>query len=217
MSVKDAIKLIVLVAAVIAVAFILPVSAALPAYTGISYPNTYWSKLDYTNTVTGKIVASSHASLGLEGAYVAIVNASNVSEEYCNTTSDPTGTYSFTKVNATYYQTPDRDNDPLYKIYAYKEGYGEGYSASFGIDVAAVGEPVAMWVVIPVNVTKAQDSIVPSSTPTITARPSHSPVQAENTLVSSGRSWSLQTIAIIIAVIALILFVAGAYLYIRKR
>ncbi|HTY90009.1 MAG TPA: hypothetical protein VMC84_02425 [Methanocella sp.] len=215
-SLKDAIKLTGLVAAAMLVSIILPVSASLPAYTGISYPNTFWAKMDYTNTVTGKVIASSGASHGLEGAYVAIVNASNTSEEYCNTTSDASGNYSFSNVNATFYQKPDR-YDPLYMIYAYKEGYGEAYSQSFGIDVATVSEPVEMWVVIPVNETKAQTSNVVSSAPTATVKPSPSPVPAESTPSPGNQFWSLRSLAIYMAVIAVVLAGAGAYLYIRRR
>ncbi len=217
MSIRNAMKMIGLVVAVMAVAIIVPASSALPAYTGINYPNTFWAQMGYTDTVTGKVIASSSASVGIEGAYVAIVNASNVSEEYYNTTSNASGSYSFTDVNATYYQTFDPDSDPQYMIYAYKDGLGEGYSTSFGIDVAAVSQPVVMWVVIPVNDTQAQNSIIASSIPTPTVKPSPSPVPIESTPVPSDRGWPLSTIAIIIAVIALVLLVAGAYLYIRRR
>lgn len=213
---KDAIQLTGLVAAVMAVAIILPVSAAMPTHTGINYPDTFWSRMDYTNTVTGKVIASSDASLGLAGAYVAIVNASNVDEEYCHTTSDANGSYSFTNVNATFYQKPDR-YDPLYMIYAYKEGFGEGYSTSFGIDVSAIGTPVEIWVVIPVDATKSPSSSIAAITPTATivSSPTTEPVKV--TTMPSAQGWSLKNIAIYSVVIILVLLVAGAYLYIRRR
>lgn len=212
-SMKDAIISIGLVAVVLAVAFILPASAALPDHTGASYPATFWSKMGKTNTVTGKIIASSNASLGLEGAYVAIVNASNVREEYCNTTSDASGNYTFTDVNATYFQKHDPDNDPLYKVYAYKEPYGEGYSATFGVDVASLGSPMVVWVVIPVTAPPvgAPVKATVGASPTATS----TPLPVESTPVPDDRSWSVR-IAIIVAVNVLAL--AGtAYLYIRRR
>lgn len=219
MSLRGAVKLMGLVAAVVFVAIILPANAAMPAYRGISYPDTYWARLGYTDTVTGKVIASSNASIGIAGAYVAIVNASNVSVEYCNTTSDANGSYSFINVSATYYQTPDPYTDPQYMIYAYKEGYGESYSTSFGIDVASITEPVVMWAVLPVNMTQTQNSAIASITPTATIQPSPSPMPSPvaDTPSPETGGWSHRTIAIVAAVIILVLGGAGAYLYIRRR
>lgn len=218
-SMKDAIKSIGLVAVVLAVAFILPASAALPDHTGATYPATFWSKMGKTNTVTGKIIASSNASLGLEGAYVAIVNASNLGEEYCNTTSDASGTYTFTDVNATYFQKHDPDNDPLYKVYAYKEHYGEGYSTTFGVDVASLGSPMVIWVVIPVNAQNSGTAVGAPVKATVEPAPTaaSTPLPVESTSVPDGGRWSLQTITIIVTVIALVLAGAGAYIYVRRR
>ncbi|HTX43659.1 MAG TPA: hypothetical protein VMC61_02935, partial [Methanocella sp.] len=195
---------------------ILPASAAMPAHTGTSYPNTFWARMDYTNTVTGKVVASSDASHGLEGAYVAIVNASNPGEVYCSTMSDADGNYSFTNVNATFYQKPDR-YDPMYMIYAYEDGYGEAYSQSFGIDVATINEPFVMWVVIPVNKTNAQKNSIVSGTPTATVKPSPTPAPAVSTPEPSGQGLSLKAIVIYSAIIILVLAGAGVYLYLRRR
>lgn len=209
---RNTLRLVGLVALAMAAAVALPASAAVPDHTCASYPDTFWARIDYTNTVTGKVIASSDASLGLEGAYVAIVNASDVSVEYCNTTSDADGVFSFKGVNATYYQKLDADYDPLYRLYGYKEGVGEAYTTAFGIDVAAIGEPMVMWVVIPVNNTTAR-----TEAPTATPTPSPSPVPATATPVPGAGGWPVSTIAIYLAVIAAVLVLAVAYIYIRRR
>lgn len=218
MSPAGALKMMAIVAAVLLVAVIVPVSADMPAYRGVSYPDTVWARLRYTDTVTGKVIASSNASIGIPGAYVAIVNASNESVEYSNTTSDASGNFTFTDVNATFYQTYDPYNDPEYRIYAFKEGYGESYSIPFGIDVATISQPVVMWAVLPVNTSQASNSPAPSSTPTPTPTATVVPTPTPSLAPTPwAGELSLKTIGIIAAVVVLVFAAAGAYLYARRR
>lgn len=95
-------------------------------------------------SVTGRVTTPANGTAGIGGAYIAIVNASNVSEEYYNTTSDAYGNYQITGVNATYSSVQGIGSPwfggnftrgtNAYKVYASKDPYGEGYSAAFGID-----------------------------------------------------------------------------------
>lgn len=139
--------------------------AARPAYTGLKCPPAVDGK---TGAVTGRVTTAINAT-GMGNAYVAIVNASNVSEEYFNTTSDAYGYYQFVGVNASYNATNASDvgpNGPTpYKIYAYHPVYGDGYSAAFGVD-ASGGSPSGGGIA-PVTVT---------STPTAVATPVSTPV-----------------------------------------
>src|SRR5512146_1769045 len=82
--------------------------AAKPAYTGLKYPPAVDGK---TGAVTGRVTTAINAT-GMGNAYVAIVNASNVSEEYFNTTSDAYGYYQFVGVNASYNATNASDVGP---------------------------------------------------------------------------------------------------------
>lgn len=184
----------------------------MPSNRGEGYPATFWAKMGKTNTVIGKVAASSDPKIGLEGAYVAIVNASNTDEEYANTTTGANGSYRFEGVSATYFQNLDRFTDIQYKIYVYREPYGEAYSSAFAIDAAALGSPMEVWVIIPVAATP---TVRATATPSPTATPM--PVHLTITPAPAKANWSLQTIAMIVSVIGLILAVALAYLYFRRR
>lgn len=139
--------------------------AAKPAYTGLKCPAAVDGK---TGAVTGRVTTAINAT-GMGNAYVAIVNASNVSEEYFNTTSDAYGYYQFLGVNATYNATNTSDvgpNGPTpYKIYAYHPVYGDGYSAAFGVD--ASGGSSSGGGVPPITVTSTPTA-VPTTVPTPT-------------------------------------------------
>jgi PGF-CTERM protein len=120
---------------------ILPATADKPIWNGGHYPDAMDGK---TGSVTGRVTTSVNGTVGIGQAYIAIVNASNVSEEYYNTTSDAYGNYQITGVNATYssgqllgspwFDTNYTRGFNAYKIYANKSPYGEGWSAAFGID-----------------------------------------------------------------------------------
>ena len=218
MSLAGVLNMLAMVTAVLLVVVIVPANADLPTYRCVNYPNTVWAQLRYTDNVTGKVITSASASIGIPDAYVAIVNASNESVEYSNTTSDASGNFTFTGVNATFFQTYDPYNDPEYRIYAYKEGYGESYSIPFGIDVAAITQPVVMWAVLPVNASQASNSPAPSSTPTPTPGATAVPTPVPTPTPSPWYGgWSLKTIGSIAAVIVLVLAVVGAYLFVRRR
>jgi len=120
---------------------ILPVTASYPTSFGNSYPPALFGK---KGSVTGRVTTSVNGTVGIGNAYIAIVNASNESMEYYNTTSDAYGNYQITGINATYSSRnltgPDGTTGSytqglnMYKMYANKSPYGEGYSAAFGID-----------------------------------------------------------------------------------
>jgi hypothetical protein len=143
--------------------------AAMPAYTGLKCPPAVDGK---TGAVTGRVTAST-GTAGLVGAYIAVVNASNVSEEYFNTTSGADGYYQIVGINASYNATNASDvgpNGPTpYMIYANMSPYGEGYSAAFGID--ASGGPAS-------PATGVSPIAVASSTPTPEPSPTLSPTPA---------------------------------------
>ncbi len=120
---------------------ILPATATYPTSFDNPYPNAYDGK---TGAVTGRVTTSINGTVGIGNAYIAVVNASNTSMEYYNTTSDAYGNYQITGLNATYASVTSGFDIILfpnitramaaYKIYANKSPYGEGYSAAFGID-----------------------------------------------------------------------------------
>jgi len=127
------------------IAVILPVTADKPIWdpNNHNYPWTAWAPKK--GSVTGRVTTSVNGTVGIGGAYIAVVNASNVSQEYYNTTSDAYGNYQITGLNATYssvlLQGPNAGTgsdytlgNNMYKIYANKTPYGEGWSAAFGID-----------------------------------------------------------------------------------
>ena len=141
---KNLVKLIMaLLVVALMIAILTPADASRPAYTGIKYPQSAT-----TGTVTG-MVTLQNITIGISGAYVAIVNSENISQEYANTTSDSNGNFTFTDVNAT--------GDALqYQIYANKSPYGEGYSNSFGVNTNASNM---------MNVVIFSQDLVPTPTP----------------------------------------------------
>jgi hypothetical protein len=125
-------------------------NVTISASTSPKYPRTVWSDPGNTGSVVGRVVSSANLSAGIARAYVAIVNASNVSQEYCHVISDAYGNYNITGVNATYSsalgQGPNGQTgsdyilgNSMYKMYAYKSVNGSGYSAAFGIDANQSG------------------------------------------------------------------------------
>jgi hypothetical protein len=159
--------------------------AAMPAYTGLKCPPAVDGK---TGAVTGRVTAST-GTAGLVGAYIAVVNASNVSEEYFNTTSGADGYYQILGINASYNATNASDvgpNGPTpYMIYANMSPYGEGYSAAFGIDAA--GGPTSPAIgVSPITVVSTptpapSPTPAPTQSPAITATPEPTTVPATAT------------------------------------
>ncbi len=151
-------------------------SAVRPAFTGIKCPPAVEGA---TGAVTGRVTASMNTT-GIVGAYVAVVNASNESEEYFNTTSGPDGYYQILGINASYNATDPSvvgPNGPTpYKIYA-NTSYGEGYSAAFGIDSSGGPSSPAIGV-SPITATATptpEPSPVNVTTPAITPSPTVAP------------------------------------------
>lgn len=112
-------------------------------------PETVWSDFGKNNSVIGRVTTSVNGTVGIAGANVALVNAYDPEQEYYHTTTDSYGYYNLTGINATYSflnQSGPTNNHSgagpndfnlgqnMYKIYANKSPYGEGYSGTFGID-----------------------------------------------------------------------------------
>ena len=91
----------------------------------------------FTGSVSGKVL--SQDNVPVDNAHVSIVNASDPSQVYANTTTDSGGNYRFDDVNATYDILSNISTDGkggiVYKIYAYKAQYGNGYTGPFGLAV----------------------------------------------------------------------------------
>ncbi len=114
---------------------------------GLNYPPALNGS---SGSVVGRVTTYVNGTIGVGGAYVAIVNASNISEEYANTTTDANGNYVFYGVNASYgsihHIGPHGQTGAdyilginMYEICADKSPYGIGLSNSFGIDADVIG------------------------------------------------------------------------------
>jgi cell division septation protein DedD len=141
-----------------------------PAFTGLKCPLAVDGK---TGAVTGRVTSALNTT-GIAGAYIAVVNASNVSEEYFNTTSDAYGYYQILGINASYNATNTSavgPNGPTpYKVYANHTLLGEGYSAAFGIDASSPG--TGPGGIPPITFASTPTAVAtPVSTPTATAVP----------------------------------------------
>ncbi len=115
-----------------------------------------------TGSVTGR-VTTQNTTIGLGGAYVAIVNATNNNIEYINTTSDQMGYYQITNVNSTY-------NDMTYQMYANLSPYGEGLSHSFGVNSGATSTTSVVIFTRPVviDATSSRSYVNPNGADNIT-------------------------------------------------
>lgn len=117
---------------------LLMLALMLPCFTALSVAvNPVWTPppasphYEAKGAVTGR-VTTVNATQGISGAYIAIVNATNLSQEYYNTTSNEDGYYQLTGVNNTLLQNGTLPKP--YVVYANKTGFGEGYSSSYGIE-----------------------------------------------------------------------------------
>lgn len=151
----------------IIVTILAPANADRPVWdpNNHNYPQTVWSDQGIKSSVTGSVAvyAGSGGTVAVVGgAYIAIVNASNISQEYYNTTSDAYGNYQFTGLNATYSSVLQQGplgqagnttdyalGTSMYKIYASKAPFGEGYSDAFGIDTNNSGTTRAFVIIYP--------------------------------------------------------------------
>lgn len=91
-------------------------------------------------SVSGRLTTS-NTSAGLPNAYVAIVNASNLTQAFYETTSDANGFYVFPIVNNTWVYDPIHGTGSppgiyknLYKVYGNHSLFGEGFSNSFPVE-----------------------------------------------------------------------------------
>jgi hypothetical protein len=119
--------------------------AMYPTSFGNKYPPALYG---YKDGFTCRVILSNNSSAGISRCYVAIVNASNVSEAYDYTWTDPYGNFQFTDINATYSLNNNTGNPAVgngslnaglnaYMLYANKSPYGECYSQPFGIGTEA--------------------------------------------------------------------------------
>lgn len=152
---------------VVLIVWLSPAYASMPTQM-IPYPSG-----NSTGTVSGMVIAGVNGTAGISGAYVAIVNSYNVSQEYANTTSSPSGFYMFTNVGVT-------GDFNQYKVYAYDNLYGEGYSASFGA-IANATIPMSVTIVsinstpTPTSAPTATQTPTPTPTPSVTPTPTAMP------------------------------------------
>ncbi len=141
-------------AALAAIMIMSLIAVALPAATA-SYPTTFGTGVNAnsypampstwsTGSVTGR-VTTQNTTVGLGGAYVSIVNASNNSQEYFNVTADAMGYYQMTGVNATVnggvvspaVTASGPASGEAYMMYANLSPFGEGYSHAFSVQSSA--------------------------------------------------------------------------------
>jgi len=88
----------------------------------------------YQGAITGRITTQNTSQV-LPGAYVAIVNAANVSQAFYEGRTNESGFYYFPAVN----NTVAGDSTVLsYKVFAYMDGVGEGISNQFGVSENSV-------------------------------------------------------------------------------
>lgn len=91
----------------------------------------------FSGSISGKVI--SQDNVPVDNAYVSIVNASDPTQVYANTTTDSSGNYRFDNVNGTYDLLSNTSIDDrggiVYKIYASKSQYGNSYTSPFGLAV----------------------------------------------------------------------------------
>lgn len=108
--------------------FATPAIAVKPTYTDGKYPamSEGWK----AGSVSGRITIYND-TVGLSGAYVAIVNAADPTHEYFNTTTNEDGYYQILNVNASV--AYGGSSKGAYVIYANHTLFGEGYSEPFDV------------------------------------------------------------------------------------
>lgn len=189
------------------------------------YPHTVWTDRNIKGTVSGKVVSSIDQSLGVDGAYVALVDAMSPGREYANTTTSANGEFSIGGLGATYSSVrqigPDGSAGTLsqgmnmFMLYVNKTGAGEGYSSTFGIDTNHTTTPVGTVVIYggaPEATATPKPTVLPTivvSTPEPTAQPTAVPTAVPET-VTPAPSGGLSGYAGLILVVALLLVLAAA-------
>lgn len=197
-----------------------------------SYPHTVWTDRNIKGTVSGKVVSSMDQSLGVEGAYVALVDAMSPGKEYANTTTSANGEFSMGGLGATYSSVrqigPDGSAGTLsqgmnmFMLYVNKTGGGEGYSSTFGIDTNHTTTPVGTVVIyagVPEATATPEPTVLPTivvSTPEPTAQPTVVPTSVPETATpapSGGLSGYLGPILVV--ALLLVLAAASAVVYFK--
>lgn len=193
-------RIVVIIVVIIACILLAGAACAfMPTQRGASYPGTVYLDRGIKGSVSGRVVSSLDQSLGVEGAYVAVIDPQDICREYANTTTNANGEFSIGGLGATYSSTrqkgPDGTADTLQQgmnmlmLYVNRSDFSETYSSTFGIDanhtstmlgtialyggIAASPEPTATpgpTVVVPTVVVPTADAPTPGpATPTATA------------------------------------------------
>ena len=104
---------------------------------------------------------------GIASAYVAIVNASNISQAYYIGQTDADGYFQFTEINNTYTASGYQS---LYKVYTNHSLFGEGYSNNFTVFEGATASVDAVINMPPAHITLTVDnsSIVANASDNVT-------------------------------------------------
>jgi hypothetical protein len=189
------------------------------------YPHTVWTDRNIKGTVSGKVVSSMDQSMGVEGAYVALVDAMSPGREYANTTTGANGEFSIGGLGATYSSVrqigPDGSAGTLsqgmnmFMMYVNKTGGGEGYSSTFGIDTNHTTTPIGTIVIyagVPEATATPEPTVLPTivvATPEPTAQPTAVPTITPETVTPAPPA-GLAGYAGPILVVALLLVLAAA-------
>ncbi|CAJ37271.1 PGF-CTERM sorting domain-containing protein [Methanocella arvoryzae] len=127
-------------AVLIALAVLAIIALTIDATAVKPYYNTSYSKAPAMSeahpspgAVSGRLTTA-NTSAGLPNAYVAIVNAANLSEAWYEGESDSNGFYQFPNVNNTWVSNNGGQYASLYKVYANHSVFGEGYSNAFPVE-----------------------------------------------------------------------------------
>jgi len=125
-----AVLVALVILAIIAVA--IPGTAIKPVHGDNDTAPAMSSTYPNTGSVSGR-VTTSNTTVGLPNAFVAIVNASNVTQAFYVGQTDNNGFYQFAFINNTINGTTGVAQ-PLYKVYANHSLFGEGWSNSFVVE-----------------------------------------------------------------------------------
>lgn len=121
---KNTTKAVLMALVILCILAIATATAIRPIYL-VKYP-AMAENYEYTGGVSGR-VTTSNQTVGLSDAFVAIVNASNLTEMYDHVQTDSQGNYQFTAVNNTWNGSA---YELRYQIYVNHSLFGEGYSNS---------------------------------------------------------------------------------------
>jgi len=142
---KNTTKAVLIALAVLAILALTIDASAIKPYYNTSYAKApaMADSHSASGSVSGRLTTS-NTSAGLPNAYVAIVNAANVTQALYETTSDANGFYQFPNVNNTFGYQINPSNSAeiitgtgygaIYKLYANHSLFGEGFSNMFPVE-----------------------------------------------------------------------------------